>query len=62
LFDLIKRRDTELAEAFNDLRRSNAFLRLACIRAHQLLTDDEFGRFSLVTHNVVNTLIAVRST
>jgi hypothetical protein len=61
LFDLIMRRNAELAEAFDDLRRSNALLRLACIRAHQLLTDDEFGQFTLATRNVVNKLVAVRS-
>jgi len=62
LFDLIMRRNAELAETFDDLRRSNAFLKLACIRAHELLTDDQFSRFTLATRNVVNTLIAARST
>ncbi len=60
LFDLIKSRNAELAETFDDLRRSNAILKLACIRAHKLLTDDEFGRFTLATRNVVNTLIEAR--
>jgi hypothetical protein len=55
LFDLIMRRNADLAEAFDDLRRSNALLRLACIRAHELLTDDEFGQFTLGTRNVINT-------
>jgi hypothetical protein len=46
VFDLIRRRDRELANAFDDMRRSRAFLRLVNIQSHGLLTEEELGRFS----------------
>jgi hypothetical protein len=46
LHDRIRRRDREIADAFNDLRRSTALQRLLAIRSHGLLTDEELGRFS----------------
>jgi hypothetical protein len=57
LFDLVKRRDKELAVAFDDLRRSTAFFRLAAIRHRQLLTDEEFARFSPETRDAVRVLL-----
>jgi hypothetical protein len=53
LFKLIKRRDRELADAFDDLRRSTALLQLARIQSHGLLTDEELARFSPETRDVV---------
>lgn len=53
LFELIKRRDKELAAAFNDMRRSRASLRLACIQSHGLLTEDELDRLSPETREAV---------
>jgi mRNA degradation ribonuclease J1/J2 len=46
VYDLTRRRDRELADAFNDMRRSRAFVRLLNIQFHQLLTEEELGRFS----------------
>lgn len=46
LDSLLDRRDRGLAQAFDDLRRSTAFLRLLSLRSRSLLTDDEFSRFS----------------
>jgi len=46
VFRLLQRRDRELADAFNDLRRSTALRQLACIQSHKLLTEDEMARFS----------------
>jgi hypothetical protein len=43
---LIKRRDKELADAFDDLRRSTAVHQLATLQFHELLTDEELARFS----------------
>jgi hypothetical protein len=45
MFKLLKRRDRELADAFNDPRRSTALRQLACIRSLGLLTEEEFARF-----------------
>jgi hypothetical protein len=46
VFDLLRRRDRELANAFDDMRWSRAFVRLLNIQSHGLLTEDELGRFS----------------
>jgi hypothetical protein len=46
VYDLIRRRDREIANAFDDPSRSTAFLRLASIQSHRLLTEEELGRFS----------------
>ena len=57
LYDLIKERDKELAVTFDDLRRSTGFLRLADIRHRELLTDEEFARFSPETRDAVQLLL-----
>jgi hypothetical protein len=46
VFDILKKRDRELAYAFNNPRRSQAILQLLCIHSHGLLTDDELAGFS----------------
>jgi hypothetical protein len=58
VFELIQRRDRELADAFNDFRRSTALRQLACIQSHQLLTEEELSRFSPETREVVHFLLA----
>ena len=39
IYRLMKKRDKELGYAFDDLRRSNALLKLSAIKSHDLLTD-----------------------
>jgi hypothetical protein len=56
VYDLINRRNHEMADAFDDLRRSTSILRLACIQSHGLLTDDEFDRFSEATRHAVEVI------
>src|SRR5436309_3200579 len=56
VYKLLQRRDRELADAFNDLRRSTAFSRLAHILAHGLFTDEEIARFSPEARAVVEFL------
>ena len=46
VFKLIQERDDELGAAFNDTRRSNAFVHLARISSLGLLTDEESEGFS----------------
>jgi len=46
LYELMRRRDKELADAFDDLRRSTAIERLAGMLFHGLVTDEEMNRFS----------------
>jgi hypothetical protein len=53
VLDFVNRRNDELADAFDDMRRSTATLRLARIRTHSLLTDEEFCRFSAATREAV---------
>ena len=53
VFRLLQRRDKELAQAFNDLRRSTALLQLAIIRAQGLVTEEEIARFSPETRAAV---------
>jgi hypothetical protein len=51
--DLLRRRDKELGEAFDDLRRSTAWRQLAVLRAQGLLTEEELARFSPETRAAV---------
>jgi hypothetical protein len=53
VFRLLQRRDKELGEAFNDLRRSTALLQLAILRSRGLVTDEEFARFSPETRGAI---------
>jgi hypothetical protein len=59
VFKLIERRDRELAEAFDDPRRSTALHQLAHIQSHELLTEEEMGRFSPEVREVVRLLLAM---
>jgi hypothetical protein len=56
VYQLMERRDRELATAFNGLRRSTALLQLMSIQSHGLLTADEMSRFSAETREVVRAL------
>jgi hypothetical protein len=60
VFRLLQRRDKELAEAFNDLRRSTALLQLAILRSRGLVTDEEFARFSPETRGAVQVFLGGR--
>ncbi|MCI0379212.1 MAG: hypothetical protein L0215_16510 [Gemmataceae bacterium] len=57
VFKLIEERDQELADAFNDPRRSTAFFQLTRIQANELLTDEEMSRFSPETRAAVQSLL-----
>jgi hypothetical protein len=57
VYKLIERRDKELGEAFNDLRRSTAWMQLAIIRRRGLLTEEEFARFSPETRGVMQVFL-----
>jgi hypothetical protein len=46
VFKLLQRRDEELADAFNNPRRSTGLVQLARIQFHELLSAEEFARFS----------------
>jgi hypothetical protein len=59
VYKLIKRRDGEVAAAFNDMRRSTFVRQLAIIQYHELLTEEEMGRFSPETRWSVEGLIEI---
>ncbi len=60
IYKLMMRRDKELATAFNDLRRSTALFQLVQIQSHDLLTEEEMGRFGPETRAVVQFLLGNR--
>jgi hypothetical protein len=53
LYQIIMKRDEEIAWAFNDFRRSTALMMLSGIVSLKLLTDEELQRFSAETQNFV---------
>src|SRR5262249_27257251 len=59
VFKLLERRDEELADAFNNPRRSTALVQLARIRFEGLLTEEEFAGFSLETRASVQVFLDV---
>jgi hypothetical protein len=46
IYQLLRERGRILGDAFDDMRRSTALLRLSVIHSHGLLTEKEMGRFS----------------
>ena len=59
LYRLIEQRDKELAEAFDDLRRTTAWRQLAILRSRSLVTDEEIARFSPETQGAVAVWLGV---
>ncbi len=46
IYKLLRKRDQELARAFDDFRRSTAIMQLAIMRKMKLLTDEDLSGFS----------------
>lgn len=59
--EVIDRRDKEMAQTFNNLRRSGAFMQIASLKARGLLTEDEFLRFSQDTRDAVDLLLGAHN-
>lgn len=57
IYDAIQRRDKEIAQTFDDLRRSSAFTQLAAMKSRGLLTEVEFSQFSQETQDVISLLL-----
>jgi hypothetical protein len=53
VFARLREQDEELGDAFNDLKRSTAYLKLARMRSFGLLTDEEFAGFGPQTQAAV---------
>jgi hypothetical protein len=60
LFDLILKRNEEMAWAFDDMRRSKAIILLANIQESDLLTEEEFSQFSPETRDAVASILEIR--
>jgi hypothetical protein len=59
VFALIRNRDKTMASAFNDPRRSNAFILLANIKQEGLLTEEELMQFSPEARNAIEIIESV---
>ncbi len=57
VYKLIKEQDGQLADMFNNPRRSVALFQLAGMRFRDLLTEEEFACFSPETRSTVQLLI-----
>lgn len=53
IYKLMRERDKELAQVFNDYRRSTAFWQIAAMYTRGLLTDEEFTQFSAETRDAI---------
>jgi hypothetical protein len=62
VYRLMEKRDRELADAFNDPRRSRALFQLAHIRRIGLLTDEEMGRFGEETRRIIDDWLKIAET
>ena len=56
VFRFLRDRDDELAQAFNDPRRSRMILQLVMVHKYGLLTPDELGRFTARTRETIEWL------
>ena len=54
VYSLIDRKDRELGQAFNDMRRSTGVVQIRIIRALGVITDNELARFSDSTRNFID--------
>lgn len=60
LWKLINKEDDVIAEMFNDLKRSNAVLKIAALKHHGVLTDEQVALFSQETQDEVARLCEFR--
>ena len=60
VLELTRRRSREMANTFDDMRRSSAIERLLQIQSHRLLTEDELARFSPEVVESLRSLFAPR--
>jgi hypothetical protein len=60
-FELLQRRNKEMALAFDDFRRSTAVVQLAIMRRMHLLTDEDLSAFSAATQAHVHAIESIGS-
>ncbi len=59
LFRYLRERDDEIAEVFNDQRRSNAYLQIAAALSNDIIDREKLAVFSTETQALVNSLAAI---
>lgn len=59
IYQLIQKRDKEMANAFNDFRRSTAVMQLGIMRRMKLVTDQELNLFSEQTRTGVEAIASL---
>jgi hypothetical protein len=59
VFKLLERRDRDIADVFEDFRRSTAIYQLARMHSREMLTEEEFALFSPETQETVMALTEV---
>lgn len=57
IYEIMQRRNKEMAQIFDDLRRSTALTQLAAMKSRDLLTEDEFSQLNQETQNIVALLL-----
>lgn len=62
IYKIIEQRDREISRIFDDLKRSTALVILAQMRAHNLLTDEEFSRLGPQTRGAIGLLLGTDRT
>jgi hypothetical protein len=60
-YRLLIKRDKELVQIFDHLRRSTAVMQLATFRFEGLITDEEYMRFSAPTREIIDDFLKRRS-
>lgn len=59
IYQLIQKRDDELARAFNDFRRSTAIMQLIVMRRMGLLADEDLRRFTAQTQGTIEDIASL---
>lgn len=60
LWDLIDKENDKIGEMFDDLKRSNAVMKLASLSIHGVLSVEQLSMFSKETQDVVKRLCEIR--
>ena len=61
IYEMIRERDKELGDAFDDFRRSRSVLQLAQMRRLGLLMEEELSKFSAETQAIIRGVNSLRS-
>ena len=59
IYNLVRHRDKLIAQSLSELRRSTATYQLLAMKRLDLVTEEEFARFSDETRGIINKLLAL---